>query len=303
MTIFLPVAGLPMNLWLLVAAGGLAGFLSGLLGVGGGFILTPLLIMLGISPAVAAASDTNAIVGTSASGVLAHLRQGNVDFRMGLVLLAGGLLGGAGGTFWVRILRKSGNLDAVIVSLYVAFLGILGVVMFVEGLLSRIKDREEEKGSAPVPGFLDALPLQASFPGSGIRVSLLAPLVLGALVGLLAAFMGVGGGFFLVPAMTFLLRMPMRVVVGTSLFQILFTAFGVTFLQASVNRTVDVVVALCLMAGSTVGAQAGAALGRKLKGTELRLVFALLLLFLSLKMLDDLLSLPSSFLIQGGGHP
>ncbi len=303
MTIFLPVAGLPMNLWLLVAAGGLAGFLSGLLGVGGGFILTPLLIMLGISPAVAAASGTNAMVGTSASGVLAHLRQGNVDFRMGLVLLAGGLLGGAGGTFWVRVLRRSGNLDAVIVFLYVAFLGILGIVMFVEGLLARIRDPEEERGIAPMPGFMRALPFQAAFPGSGIRVSLLAPLIFGTLVGLLAAFMGVGGGFFLVPAMTFLLKLPMRVVVGTSLFQILFTAFGVTVLQASVNRIVDVVVALCLMVGSTVGAQAGAAVGRRLKGTELRVVFALLLLLLSLKMFDDLLSLPAAFLTQGGGHP
>jgi hypothetical protein len=304
MTLFLPVAGLAINPLLLVTAGLLVGFLSGLLGVGGGFLLTPLLILMGLSPAVAAASGTNALVGTGASGLLAHLRQRNVDFRLGLVLLAGGVLGGAAGTSWVRALRQEGSLDAVIVGLYVLFLGALGLLLFSEGLLARVQTTAEEgERASAAPRWVSRIPFPVSFPASGIRVSPVVPLLLGALVGLLAAFMGVGGGFFLVPALTFLLGVPMRVVVGTSLFQVLFTALGVTVLQAWLNGTVDVVVALGILAGSAVGAQGGAAVSRKLQGKELQIVFSLLLLALSFRMLNDLLALPRFFLVPGGGHP
>lgn len=304
MALFLPVAGVAINSFSLVGAGLLVGFLSGLLGVGGGFLLTPLLMMLGISPAVAAASGTNAMVGTSASGVLAHLRHRNVDFRLGWVLLAGGVLGGAAGTAWVRTLRQRGNLDAVIVGLYVLFLGALGLFLFSEGLLARVQaTAEEEERPAVPPRWVTRIPLRMAFPTSGITVSPVVPLLLGAVVGLLAAFMGVGGGFFLVPALTFLLGVPMRVVVGTSLFQVLFTALGVTILQAWLNGTVDVVVALGILAGSAVGAQGGAAVGQRLRGKELQIVFSLLLLGLSFKMLNDLLALPRFFLVPGGGHP
>jgi len=304
MTLFLPVAGLAVNPLLLVAAGLLVGFLSGLLGVGGGFLLTPLLIMMGLSPAVAAASGTNALVGTGASGLLAHLRQKHVDFRLGLVLLGGGVLGGAAGTSWVRALRQQGSLDAVIVGLYVLLLGALGLFMFSEGLLARVQATAEEgEGATAAPRWVSRIPFPVSFPASGIRVSPVVPFLLGGVVGLLAAFMGVGGGFFLVPALTFLLGVPMRVVVGTSLFQVLFTALGVTVLQAWLNGTVDVVVALGILAGSAVGAQGGAAVIRKLQGKELQIVFSLLLLALSFRMLNDLLALPRFFLVPGGGHP
>ncbi len=301
--LFLPVAGLAINPLLLVGAGLVVGFLSGLLGVGGGFLLTPLLMMMGLSPAVAAASGTNALVGTAASGLLAHLRRNSVDFRLGLVLLAGGGLGGAAGTSWVRLLRQAGSLDAVIVGLYVLFLGALGLALFSEGLLARVKSSAEAGERTVTPHWVSRIPLRLSFPASGIVVSPLVPLLLGALVGLLAAFMGVGGGFFLVPSLTFLLGVPMRVVVGTSLFQVLFTALAVTVLQAALNGTVDVVVALGILAGSAGGAQLGAAAGRRLQGTELRIVFSLLLLALSFKMLNDLWALPASFLVPAGGGP
>ncbi len=302
MTLFLPVAGLAVHPLLLVGAGLLVGFLSGLLGVGGGFLLTPLLIMMGLSPAVAAASGTNALVGTAASGLLAHLRQRSVDFRLGSVLLAGGVLGGAAGTLWVRALRQRGSLDAVIVGLYVLSLGALGLALFSEGLLVRVKTTAEEgERAASVPGWVSRIPLPMAFPASGISVCPLVPLLLGALVGLLAAFMGVGGGFFLVPALTFLLGVPMRVVVGTSLFQVLFTALGVTVMQAWLNGTVDVVVAVGILAGSAAGAQVGAAAGRHLRGKELQIVFSLLLLALSFQMLNDLLALPRFFLVPAGG--
>lgn len=304
MGVFLPVAGVVVNPLLLVGAGLLVGFLSGLLGVGGGFLLTPLLVMMGLSPAVAAASGTNALVGTSASGLLAHLPRGNVDLRLGAVLLAGGLAGGGVGTVWVRALRKVGSLDAVIVGLYVLFLGVLGLVMFTEGLLAKVRTTAEEGEALPVvPRWVQRLPFPMAFPASGIAVCPALPLLLGAVVGILAAFMGVGGGFFLVPALTFLLGVPMRVVVGTSLFQVLFTAVGVTLLQASLNGTVDGLVALGILAGSAAGAQGGAAAGRYLKGKELQIVFSLLLLVLSAKMFNDLLTLPRFFLVPGGGHP
>lgn len=303
MDIFLPVAGLSINMVLLAALGALVGFLSGLLGVGGGFLLTPLLIMMGIDPVVAVGSGTNAIVGASASGSIAHLRAGHVDVRMGLLMLAGGVAGGGAGTLLVKSLRKAGNADLVIILAYVILLTIMGAAMFVGGLASQVKGEEDSGEPSWVYRALQRLPLRMTFPTSGIETSALAPLALGLFVGVLSAVMGVGGGFFLIPAMTFCLAMPMRVVVGTSLFQMLFTAASVTVLQAAVNDAVDVFLAVGLLLGSVVGAQLGARAAAGLKGNQLKIVLALLVLALSVKMFNDLLLVPSHFLIDLRGRP
>ncbi len=301
MDIFLPVAGTSINAAVLVGAGVLVGFLSGLLGVGGGFLLTPLLIMLGIDPLVAAASGTNAIVGASASGTMAHLKARNVDLKMGTFMLVGGVVGGGAGTLLVRALRRAGNADVVIVLCYVTLLAVMGVVLFVEGLASQVKGEAEVRAESWGYRLLQRLPFSTSFPASGVTTSALAPVVLGFLVGVLAALLGVGGGFFLIPAMAYFLAMPMGLVVGTSLFQMLFTSAAVTIMQAAVNHSVDAFLAVGLLLGASVGAQGGARVARGLKGDQLKVVLALLLLALSVKMFDDLLVLPRHFLAAGGG--
>ena len=301
MELFLPVAGSSINTVVLVGLGALVGFMSGLLGVGGGFLLTPILIMLGIAPVVAAASGTNAIVGASASGTMAHLKARSVDVKMGSFMLAGGMLGGGVGTFLVKVLRSGGNADVVIVLGYVILLAVMGVVLFVEGLANQVKGEEDIRSESPGYRLLQRLPLSTEFPASGVRTSAIAPVILGFLVGVLAAFLGVGGGFFLIPAMSYFLAMPMRVVIGTSLFQMLFTSASVTVMQASINHSVDAFLAVGLLLGATVGAQAGARVARVLKGNQLKVVLALLLLALSVKMYDDLLVLPRHFLTIPGG--
>jgi uncharacterized membrane protein YfcA len=302
MEIFLPVAGSSINVMVLVGLGALAGFMSGLLGVGGGFLLTPLLIMLGIDPLVAAASDTNAIVGASASGAMAHLKARNVDVKMGTLLLVGGVLGGGAGTLLVKALRFGGNAGVVIVLGYVVLLAVMGVILFVGGVASQVKGEEDIRSESPGYRLLQRLPMSTYFPASGVRTSAIAPVVLGMLVGALAALLGVGGGFFLIPAMSYFLAMPMRVAIGTSLFQMLFTSASVTVMQASVNHTVDAFLALGLLLGGTLGAQAGARAAKVLKGNQLKVILALLLLALSVKMFDDLLVLPRHFLTLPGGH-
>jgi len=302
MELFLPVAGSSINTVVLVGLGALVGFMSGLLGVGGGFLLTPILIMLGIAPVVAAASGTNAIVGASASGTMAHLKARSVDVKMGSFMLAGGMLGGGVGTFLVKVLRSGGNADVVIVLGYVILLAVMGVVLFVEGLANQVKGEEDIRSESPGYRLLQRLPLSTEFPASGVRTSAIAPVILGFLVGVLAAFLGVGGGFFLIPAMSYFLAMPMRVVIGTSLFQMLFTSASVTVMQASINHSVDAFLAVGLLLGATVGAQAGARVARVLKGNQLKVVLALLLLALSVKMYDDLLVLPRHFLTIPGGN-
>lgn len=302
MDIFLPVAGSSINIMVIVGLGALAGFLSGLLGVGGGFILTPLLIMMGIDPLVAAASDTNAIVGASASGTMAHLKARSVDVKMGSLLLAGGILGGGAGTFLVKALRFGGNAGVVIVLGYVALLAVMGVILFVAGVTSQVKGEDDAQPESPGYRLLQRLPMSTSFPTSGVRTSALAPIILGVLVGVLAALLGVGGGFFLIPAMSYFLAMPMRVAIGTSLFQMLFTSAAITVMQATVNHTVDAFLALGLLVGGTLGAQVGARAAKVLKGNQLKVILALLLLALSVKMFDDLLVLPRHFLATPGGH-
>jgi uncharacterized membrane protein YfcA len=307
MYLYLPVALTSINILIPVGLGLAVGLLSGLFGVGGGFLMTPLLIMFGIPSTVAAATDSNQIVAASTSGTYAHWKVGNVDFKMGLYLLVGGFLGGLVGVQAIKLLHAMGNADFVIKMTYVFMLGIVGVYMFIESLQSMRKKKaevaevQEEKESA-VGRFLKSLPLQTRFEKSGITHSALVPIVLGGFVGVLAAIMGVGGGFLMVPIMVYMLRMPMHVVVGTSLFQILFTCIEVTFLQATTNHSVDFILAVLLLLGSTVGAQVGAVFGRKLRAEQLKILLAVIVLVVTVKIIFELTLTPSLLISQAGGH-
>ncbi len=307
MPIYLPVAGTAASSILLIGLGVLVGFLSGLFGVGGGFLMTPLLIMIGIPPTVAAASDSNQIVAASASGTYAHFRAGNVDFKIGTLMLLGGLMGGSVGVRVMQLLRTMGEADFVITVVYVLMLGGVGTYMFFESLatLRGTARRVPAVSSAQRPSgwqrLLALLPARMEFPRSGVTMSALIPFGLGVVVGLLAAIMGVGGGFIMVPVMVYLLRMPMHVVVGTSLFQILFTCINVTILQSQMNHTVDFILALLLLLGSVIGAQIGARAGRKLKAEQLKILLAVIVLVVMVKMLLGLLLTPSLMVAYHGG--
>ncbi|MBI5409195.1 MAG: sulfite exporter TauE/SafE family protein [Nitrospirae bacterium] len=310
MYLYLPVALTSINILIPVGLGLAVGLLSGLFGVGGGFLMTPLLIMLGIPATVAAATDSNQIVAASTSGTYAHWKVGNVDFKMGLYLLIGGFIGGLAGVQAIKFLNATGNADFVIKMTYVLMLGIVGTYMFIESLSSmrKSKSQESETGLKPVctescmTRFLKSLPLQTHFEKSGVTHSLLLPLIFGGFVGVLAAIMGVGGGFLMVPVMVYILRMPMHVVVGTSLFQILFNCIEVTFLQAYTNHSVDFILAVLLLLGSTVGAQIGAVFGRKLKGEQLKIILATIVLAVTVKIVFELTLTPSLLISQAGGH-
>jgi uncharacterized membrane protein YfcA len=303
--LYLPIAGNSINALLILIIGGFVGLLSGIFGVGGGFLMTPLLIMLGIPPTVAAASDSNQIVGASTSGTLAHYRMGNVDFKMGILLLIGGVAGGTAGVQLIKLLRAMGNADFLITITYVLMLGVVGGYMLIEslqGLRASNDARTVIKKESSYAQMMKKLPFQTNFEKSGIRLSILMPVILGGLVGILAAIMGVGGGFIMVPVMVYLLRMPMHVVVGTSLFQILFTCINVTIMQAASNHTVDFVLALILLLGSTIGVQFGAKISKKLKGDQLKILLAILVLLVMFKMLFSLLLTPTILLSYKGGH-
>jgi uncharacterized membrane protein YfcA len=305
MYLYLPVALTSMNVFIPVGLGLAVGLLSGLFGVGGGFLMTPLLIMFGIPSTVAAATDSNQIVAASTSGTYAHWKVGNVDFKMGLYLLAGGFIGGLLGVQGIKILNAMGNSDFVIKMTYVLMLGIVGTYMFIESLASMKKNKVASVQAEKETGFgrfLKSLPLQTHFEKSGVTHSALLPLLFGGVVGVLAAIMGVGGGFLMVPVMVYILRMPMHVVVGTSLFQILFNCIEVTFLQSYTNHNVDFILAVLLLLGSTVGAQVGAVFGRKLKGEQLKIILAVIVLVVTVKIVFELTLSPSVLLSQGGGH-
>ncbi len=318
MYVYLPIALTSVSLWLVVGLGLLVGLLSGLFGVGGGFLMTPLLMMIGIPPTVAAATDANQIVAASASGTLAHWRLGNVDFKMGLLLLVGGFTGGALGVHVIKVLRATGGADFLIKMTYVIMLGVVGTFMFFESLnalkkqkaqanlseaeLAAAEEKKKAKAAKAKKGLLSSLPFQIHFEKSGVTHSAILPVGLGIFVGVLAAIMGVGGGFLMVPVMIYLLRMPMHVVVGTSLFQIMFTCVEVTFLQAYQNHTVDIILAILLLAGSTIGAQIGTKLGKKLHGDQLKILLAIIVLGVTVKMILGLILEPSLLLAHGGGH-
>lgn len=307
MFMYLPIALTSVNYLVVTGLGLAVGLLSGLFGVGGGFLMTPLLMMIGIPPTIAAATDANQIVAASASGTLAHWRLGNVDYKMGLYLLIGGFIGGAAGVQVIKILRATGGADFLIKMTYVVMLGVVGSFMFVESLNAMRKSKANAGAGEAAPakksgGLLSKLPMQTVFEKSGVTHSALLPLGLGTFVGVLAAIMGVGGGFLMVPVMIYLLRMPMHVVVGTSLFQIMFTCTEVTFLQAYSNRTVDFLLALLLLIGSVFGAQIGTILGRKLHGEQLKILLSIIVLAVTVKIILELVMEPSLLLAYAGGH-
>ncbi|MFP4560126.1 MAG: sulfite exporter TauE/SafE family protein [Thiohalorhabdus sp.] len=304
MNLYLPVAEMSVNIFLLLGLGGVVGILSGLFGVGGGFLLTPLLMMMGVPAPVAAATDANQIVAASVSGTIAHMRRMNVDFKMGTYMVVGGLAGSKLGVEVVEQLKALGQIDFVITVLFVVMLGAIGSFMFLEGLRALRGGAAEQAAAKPVKEPRVRLPLRTYFPTSGLETSVLVPLGVGVLVGLLAAIMGVGGGFIMVPAMIYLIGMPTQVVVGTSLFQILFTTANTTFWQSVQNQTVDIVLALLLLIGSVVGAQVGTHLGSKLQGEQLRILLALIVLATAVKLLLDLVLVPADLFVvgAGGGH-
>jgi len=305
MQIYLPIAEVSVNAFLLLGLGGIVGVLSGMFGVGGGFLMTPLLFFIGIPPAVAVATEANQIVASSFSGVLAHLRRKTVDLRMGTVLLIGGLIGAALGVVLFNYLKSLGQVDLLVKLCYVVFLGVIGGMMFIESLRAI---RNTRRGAAPKRkkhGWVHGLPFKMRFRTSGLYISVIPPLLVGVAVGVLAAIMGVGGGFIMVPAMIYLLGMPTKVVVGTSLFQIIFVTAFTTLLHATTNFTVDVALAVLLLVGGVIGAQFGTMIGTRMKAEQLRILLAVMVLAVCGKLAFDLLVMPSelySIASGAGGH-
>ena len=303
MQIYLPIAEMSVNIVVILGMGGVVGFLSGLFGVGGGFLMTPILIFIGIPPAVAVATEANQIVASSVSGVLAHWRRGNVDLRMGLVLLTGGVLGSSFGVWLFTLLRGLGQIDLVIRLSFVVFLGVIGGLMLLESVRAILRRRRRGRPQRRHHTWLHGLPFKMRFRRSRLYISALLPATVGFVVGILAAIMGVGGGFIMVPAMIYILGMPTAVVVGTSLFQIVFVAANVTVLQAVTNQTVDVVLALLLLLGGVIGAQLGALFGGRLQGEQLRGLLALVVLGVCAKLAFDLVVAPSDVYSLAGRLP
>lgn len=300
MYIYLPIAEISVNALVLLGLGGLVGVLSGMFGVGGGFLMTPLLFFIGIPPAVAVATEANQIVASSFSGVLAHVKRRNVDFKMGGVLLIGGLVGAGVGVFIFNYLKGLGQVDLLVKLCYVVFLGIVGSLMFTESLQALRKSKQVSASKLRKKRtWIHALPLKIRFRVSGLYISAIPPVLIGILVGILAAIMGVGGGFVMVPAMIYLLGMPTKVVVGTSLFQIIFVTAFTTMLHATTNYTVDIVLAVLLLVGGVIGAQFGTMFGAKLKAEQLRILLAVMVLMVCAKLAFDLIVQPAELFSLG----
>ena len=294
MQIYLPIAELSVNVFLLLGMGGAVGFLSGMFGVGGGFLMTPLLIFVGIPPAVAVASEANQIVAASVSGGIAHWRRGAVDFKMGGVMLVGGAFGSTAGTFLFRALREIGQVDLLVALAYVVFLGVVGILMAFESGRAIIRERTGARvlRKAHRHTWMHGLPFKVRFHRSKLYISAIPPMLIGFVVGVLAAIMGVGGGFIMIPAMIYLLGMPTAMVVGTSLFQIFFVTANVTILHSVINKTVDVTLAFLLIVGAVIGAQFGARASARLKGEQLRGLLALMVLAVCGGLLFGLVAAP-----------
>ena len=305
MEVYLPIAGMSINVLFLAGLGAMVGFMSGLFGVGGGFIMTPLMMMAGIPPAVAAASDSNQIVAGAASGAYAHWRLRNVDLKMGVILLIGGVVGGTLGVQLVKLLRELGNIEFVMKLLYVLLLSLIGGLMFLESLSTIRRARSRPAKSEPPKerktSIWSRLPLQMHFTQSNLRTSIIFPFLIATFVGALAALLGVGGGFIMVPAMIYVIGMPTIVAVGTDLFQIVITTANVTFQQALTNQTVDLLLAMVLLIGSTIGAQFGARVGRLLRGEQIRILLATIVLLFAVKFVLDLLLQPANLIALAGG--
>lgn len=308
MDFYLPIAEMSANIFIFLGMGAAVGFLSGMFGVGGGFLMTPLLIFSGIPAAVAVGTEAAQIVASSVSGAIAQYRRKNVDIKMGVVLLIGGIFGSTIGVQVVKILRQIGQFELFVSLSYVTFLGIIGSLMLIEALNTIRKTRGGKQVSARRPGqhsWIHGLPFKMRFHRSKLYISAIPPLLIGAFVGFLGAIMGVGGGFVMVPAMIYLLRVPTNVVVGTSLFQIVFVTAATTIMHATQNQTVDIVLAMLLMVGGVIGAQFGAVAGEKLKGEQLRALLAALVLLVCLRIAYGLVITPSELYSIGGvlgGH-
>ena len=294
MQIYLPIAEVSINAFLLFGLGGLVGILSGMFGVGGGFLMTPLLFFIGIPPAVAVATEANQIVASSFSGFLAHFRRKNVDIKMGFVLLVGGIIGAAIGVQVFALLREIGQVDLLVKLCYVLFLGIIGILMFFESLraIRRSKNTSLKRPTKKRHNWIHNLPFKAKFRTSGLYISVIPPACIGFIVGILSAIMGVGGGFIMVPAMIYLLGMPTKVVVGTSLFQIIFVTAFATIMHATTNYTVDMALAVLLLIGGVLGAQVGTRIGLRLKAEQLRILLSLIVILVCLKIAGDLVLEP-----------
>ena len=300
MQVYLPIAEMSVDALVLLGIGAAVGFLSGLFGVGGGFLLTPILILIGIPPPVAVASGANQTLGSSVSGLIAQWRRGNVDVRMGLVLLAGGLTGSTIGTQIFVLLRRLGQADLAISLFYIVVLGTVGLLMVRESVRAILRRR---RGTAPrrlhQHSWAHGLPLKVRFRKSRLYMSVIPPFAVGAGIGLLSAIMGVGGGFMLVPAMIYMLGIPTSTTIGTSLFQVTFVTASVTLLQALQTGSVDIVLTLLLLVGGVVGAQFGASMGNRLRGEEMRALLGSLVLAVALSLLWELFRTPDSLYVIG----
>jgi len=305
---YLPIAGHSLNVFLLLGLGTIVGFLSGLTGVGGGFLMTPLLIMAGIPPTIAAASDSNQIVASATSGTYAHYRLGNVDFKMGIILMLGGFLGGTLGVRIIKILRALGDADFFIRVTYVIMLSIVGSYMLVESIRCRRHESGLNQSLTAISQpsrfrrFIAFLPGQTRFSTSAVTLPFILPFMVGGFVGMLAAIMGLGGGFIMVPMMCYVLGMPMHVVVGTNLFQEVFVCANVTIMQAASNHTVDLPLAIILLMGSCIGAQLGARFSVRLKANNLKTLLACIVLAVMVKILLSLILAPHYMLDFKGGE-
>ena len=305
MELYLPIAELSINPIIFLILGMLVGILSGMFGVGGGFLMTPLLVLLGIPPAVAVASEANHIVGSSLSGTIGHLKRNAVDIKMGNLLLTGGILGSFVGISIFNSLIKIGLIDLLITLAYFIFLTGVGSFMLYESLDSMGFLNKKKRSKSYHHSWIMGLPFRMRFKKSGLYISILPPLLIGFIVGVLASIMGVGGGFIMIPAMIYIIRMPTSVVIGTSLYQIIFVTAIVTLLHSYHNQTVDIVLALILLFGGAIGAQIGVKLSSKLEGPMLRASLAVLVLSVGIVMASDLLVKPDetiTLLIGGGSH-
>ncbi len=299
--IYLPIAEIPVNVLLILLLGLVTGFLAGMFGIGGGFLATPFLMFIGIPPAVAVSTSANQIIASSVSGLMVHLRKGTVDMKMGLFLVIGGFIGSTFGVSLFRVLQKAGQIDLVIALVYVIFLGSISIMMLVDSIKTLSTKKYnivwEKKNTDRFERFLawiDDLPWKIHFPKSQITVSVLVPTVLSIGIGILVSLMGIGGGFMMIPAMIYILRMPSAVVVGTSRFQIIFIASNATFLQAITNNSVDIVLAFLMIISSSIGAQMGTRAGYKVDADNMRSFLALIIFMVCLKMFFGLFTAPEA---------
>ena len=293
MQIYLPIAEISVNIFLLIGLGGIVGILSGMFGVGGGFLMTPLLFFIGIPPAVAVASEANQILGASFSGAIAHFRRKNVDIKMGFLLILGGIIGSIFGVELFRIFKNLGQLELIIKACCVLFLGIIGIIMFFESLRAlNYKSKNIKVRKTRHHSWVQGLPLKMRFRTSNLYISSIPAVFIGFFVGILASIMGIGGGFIIVPAMIYILGMPTKVVVGTSLFQIIFVTGVTTYLHAVKNFSVDIILSFLLLVGGVIGAQFGVRIGLKLKAEQLRILLAILVLAMCLKITLELFITP-----------